>query len=324
MSSSSLRQLSRRRRRAGRSALRREAFGDDEQIDAEEIRSWLRNEELRAGLAAGAGPGRQRRRLRRHLASGATSSPSTSPRRVGWDAFFDWAEAAGRERGLPRVCVDVRRPGTRSRDRCRLAATGYGARRSRWRSTSTTRPADCAAGRISTLRTVRRSSTPRRCAQALNEAFALTTRSGTTSRRASFREFYLRARGFDPSLWLLAWRGDELVGLGARLSGARRRRDARLGGHARRSCASGVGAGSVRHCSSAPSPRSTTAGFRRSASGSTRRTPTGALGLYERAGMRKSSPVRQLGARPVSALRARCPGLPHDDSGGDRPGVPVP
>src|SRR5256885_12995859 len=29
---------------------------------------------------------------------------------------------------------------------------------------------------------------------------------------AHFREFYLRAPGFDPSLWLLAWDGEELAG----------------------------------------------------------------------------------------------------------------
>jgi ribosomal protein S18 acetylase RimI-like enzyme len=29
---------------------------------------------------------------------------------------------------------------------------------------------------------------------------------------AHFREFFLRARGFDPSLWLLAWDGQELAG----------------------------------------------------------------------------------------------------------------
>ncbi len=48
-------------------------------------------------------------------------------------------------------------------------------------------------------------------------------------------------------------------------------------------------------------------GLRRVGLGVDAENPTGALGLYERAGMHKVRPGRQLGARSVSALRARCP-----------------
>jgi mycothiol synthase len=46
---------------------------------------------------------------------------------------------------------------------------------------------------------------------ALNEAFAMDPFFHEAS-PSNFREFYLHARGFDPSLWLLAWDDAELAG----------------------------------------------------------------------------------------------------------------
>src|SRR5689334_23765195 len=46
---------------------------------------------------------------------------------------------------------------------------------------------------------------------ALNEAFAEEWHWHDVS-PANFREFYLRARGFDPDLWLIAEEGGELAG----------------------------------------------------------------------------------------------------------------
>jgi ribosomal protein S18 acetylase RimI-like enzyme len=102
----------------------------------------------------------------------------------------------------------------------------------------------------------------------------------------NFREFYLRQRGFDPSLWLLAWDGDDLAGyvLGWPCRGA----DDTMGwignlGVRPQWRHRGLGGALLRNAFSVLCAR----GLRQVGLGVDAENPTGALGLYERAGMRR-------------------------------------
>jgi ribosomal protein S18 acetylase RimI-like enzyme len=107
---------------------------------------------------------------------------------------------------------------------------------------------------------------------------------------SNFREFYLRARGFDPALWLLAWDGEELAG--SALAYSEQGGDTSLGWvgslSVRRAWRRrGLGDGLLRRAFRALYDR----GLTRVGLGVDAENPTGALGLYERAGMRK---IRQV------------------------------
>jgi ribosomal protein S18 acetylase RimI-like enzyme len=103
---------------------------------------------------------------------------------------------------------------------------------------------------------------------------------------SNFREFYLRARGFDPSLWLLAFAGHELAG--SVLAYPQRGGDTALGwvgtlGVRREWRRQGLGAALLQRAFAALYDR----GLSTIGLGVDAENPTGALGLYERAGMRK-------------------------------------
>ncbi len=281
MSSSSLRRL--RADDAERvAALFGEAFGSERAVDAEEIRSWLRNEELqpdwlrvleRDGTVIGYGDiWPQERELTLDVAAPGS-----------WEPFFEWAEAAGRERGLPRVCVNV----PAGHEVAALAeARGYWL----WRSSFTmqidldARPAEPALPAGLTLRTYETADAELVRAQ-LNAAFGDDAFWHDIS-PSNFREFYLRARGFDPSLWLLAFAGPELVG--SVLAYPERGGDATLGWVGTLGVRSewrrrGLGAALLQRAFAALYDR----GLPTIGLGVDAENATGALGLYERAGMRK-------------------------------------
>jgi mycothiol synthase len=119
---------------------------------------------------------------------------------------------------------------------------------------------------------------------ALNDAFAHDPFFHEVSPSA-FREFYLRARGFDPALWLLAWDGDELAGFV--LAYSERVGEPGLGwigslGVREPWRRRGLGEALLRSAFAALHER----GFRRVGLGVDTENETGALRLYERVGMR--------------------------------------
>jgi ribosomal protein S18 acetylase RimI-like enzyme len=119
---------------------------------------------------------------------------------------------------------------------------------------------------------------------ALNEAF-VDGRDWHDVSAGNFREFFLRARGFDPALWLLAFDGDELAGFSLAYAG--RGGDPELGwigtlGVRRPWRRRGLGEALLRRSFAALYDR----GFRRVGLGVDAENPTGARRLYERAGMR--------------------------------------
>jgi ribosomal protein S18 acetylase RimI-like enzyme len=263
-------------------ALFDEAFGAERTVDAEEIRSWLRNEELEPdwlrvleaeGTVIGYGDiWPEARELTLDVAAPGS-----------WEPFFEWAEAAARERSLPRVCVNV----PAGHEVAGLAeARGYRL----WRSSFTmqielaARPAEPALPAGLTLRTYGTADAELVQAQ-LNAAFSDDVFWHEVS-PSNFREFYLRARGFDPSLWLLAFAGPELAG--SVLAYPQRGGDTTLGrvgtlGVRREWRRRGLGATLLQRAFAALYDR----GLSTIGLGVDAENPTGALGLYERAGMRK-------------------------------------
>jgi mycothiol synthase len=274
------------------------AFGEWRELDAEEIRSWLRNEELKPELLRvleidGRVVGYGDIEIHENEVALDVAAPEQ------WKPFLDWAEETGRANRKPRVRVyspaDHELAGIVRRRGYRL-----------WRSTFTmeTRLDDPAPAMLPglQLRTYRPDVDETKLRATFNEAFAddpfhhhlLTSR---------FREFYLKARGYDPSLWLLAWDGGELAGfvlaypehagntelgwinvLGVRTAWRNR----------------GVGEALLRSAFREPHAR----GLRRAGLGVDAENVTGALRLYERVGMRVVSRgdnyVLQLATSPVS------------------------
>lgn len=127
-----------------------------------------------------------------------------------WSRFLEWAEDAARVRSARRVrVIDY------ARDELAAAASARGY--VLWRSNYTMRiefrsplVVSHAPDRIR-LRTYREEDAePVRLA--LNEIFEPDPFFHEMS-ADRFRAFHLHARGFDPSLWLLAWDGSELAGV---------------------------------------------------------------------------------------------------------------
>lgn len=120
---------------------------------------------------------------------------------------------------------------------------------------------------------------------ALNDAFAADPFWHPVT-PANFRAFYLGARGFDPALWLLAWDGDELAGYA--LSYPERVGDPALGwigtlGVRRPWRRRGLGGALLRSAFGVLYER----GLRRVGLGVDAQNATGALRVYERAGMQR-------------------------------------
>jgi ribosomal protein S18 acetylase RimI-like enzyme len=253
------------------------AFGAQRMIDPDEVRSWFANAEIRPenvrvlevdGSVAGYGdvwPEDDNVML-------DVAAPGH------WDVFFDWAEERARAAGVPQVRAYFAAGHALERV---VQARGY----RYWRS-SYTMQIELHERPPAVLLETRayRDEDGERLRALLNDAFSQDpTWSEITE--SSFREFYLRARGFDPELWFLVWDGDDLVA--SALTFPERFGDTGLGwvsnlavrsSHRRR----GLGEALLRHAFRALYDR----GLRRVGLGVDTENVTGALRLYERAGMR--------------------------------------
>ena len=190
-------------------ALYRVAFGDARPIDAQEIVSWFRSPEVRPdwlrvlevnGRVVGYGD--------IWIDNDEVALEVAAPGH--WHTFLEWAENTARAERLARV-----RAQTYSGQELVDVVEGRGYRL--WRSACTMQtdlgeapPEAPSLPSGIELRAYRRDDADLLRA-GLNEAFAADPffHEATAS---YFREFYLHARGFDPSLWLLAWDGAELAG----------------------------------------------------------------------------------------------------------------
>lgn len=191
-------------------ALFRSAYGDERPIDPAEIVSWLHNAELEPewlrvleldGRVVGYG---DIMIDNEEVVFDAAATPGH------WQTFFDWAEERARAEDARRVRVLLP-----AEHQTEALAKGRGYRL--WRSSYTMNvvlpdvpPKVPPPPNGITFRPYHHGDEDRLRA-AINEAFAGDPffHEETPGR---FREFYLRARGFDPSLWLLAWDGQELAG----------------------------------------------------------------------------------------------------------------
>ena len=185
------------------------AFGEQRPIDAGEVVAWVRNSELKsdwlrvlevADRVVGYGD--------IVVSDDVVAVEVAAPGH--WDVFLDWAEETARAEGVPRVRVFF--PAGHELAQV-LTLRGY----SYWRSAYTMQidfgdvaPDTPAPPRGISLRSYQHTDAELLRA-ALNEAFEDDPFHDEVTPE-SFREFYLNARGFDPSLWLLAWDADALAG----------------------------------------------------------------------------------------------------------------
>jgi mycothiol synthase len=277
MSSSPLRQL-RADDAEAVAALFVEVFGEARPVDAEEIRSWIANTELKPenlrvleqdGRIVGYGD--------IWVEEDEVALDVAAPGH--WEPFLDWAEETARALG-----VRTRAYFEAGHELGRIVE-GRGYRN--WRSSFVMEtdllgppPVELPDGFALTTYADEHHDA---LLATLNEAFAGDPFFHTIG-EANFREFYLKARGFDPALWLLAWDGDELAGFvqayGAHGSDEELGWIGSLGVRApwRRR---GLGEALLRAAFHALHER----GFRRAGLGVDAENPTGALRLYERAGM---------------------------------------
>ncbi|MDP9491650.1 MAG: GNAT family N-acetyltransferase [Actinomycetota bacterium] len=185
------------------------AFGEQRPIDAGEIVGWFRNSELKSDWLRVVEVNDRVVGYGDILVTGdAVAVEVAAPGH--WDVFLDWAEETARAEDVPRVRVFF--PAGHELAQV-LASRGY----HYWRSAYTmqvefgaeapevpTPPAgiDLRSYEDTDAEVVR---------NALNEAF-VDDPFHQEATPEKFRAFYLDARGFDPSLWLLAWDADELAG----------------------------------------------------------------------------------------------------------------
>lgn len=189
-------------------ALFQAAFGEARALDAEEIRTWIRNEELKPEWLQvlevdGAVVGYGDVVIENDEVALDVAAPGY------WDPFLDWAEETARSQSLPRVRAFIPEGHELAEV---VMRRGYRL----WRSSFTMemmldepRPPVLPNGiRLQSYRPETDSEPLRR---ALNEAFADDPFSHEET-VAGFRETFLKARGYDPTLWLLAWAEDEIAG----------------------------------------------------------------------------------------------------------------
>jgi ribosomal protein S18 acetylase RimI-like enzyme len=262
-------------------ALFQETFGESRLIDVEEIRSWLGNDDLRPewlrvleldGRVVGYGdiyPDKRELAL-------DVAAPGH------WHVFIDWAEDEARARSIPEVRLFFPHAHELGQE---AGARGYAHWHSSFRMEidldGPTRPElpdglevrRYTDGDVEELR------------QAMNEAFVLDPMWQEVTPERFRGSFYLGSRGFDPALWAIAWDAHELAGFSLAYPG--RGSDETLGwvgtlGVREPWRRRGLGEALLRTSFCDLWER----GFRRAGLGVDIENVTGALRLYERAGMR--------------------------------------
>jgi mycothiol synthase len=257
------------------------AYGDSRPLDAEEIRSWLHNAEinddwLRVLEVDGHVVGYGDIWVHEDVVQLDVAAPGH------WDVFFDWAESEARRRRIGRVRAYF----THGHELEHVVAQrGY----VYWRSSFSMEielqdPPSAGLPAGLELRTFREGADDSALIAALNDTFAEDPAWHDVT-PSNFREFYLRARGFDPSLWFLAWDGEQLAGFA--LAYPQRSGDATLGwigtlGVGKVWRRRGLGEALLRIAFYELHAR----GLRRVGLGVDAENVTGALRLYERVGMR--------------------------------------
>ena len=187
------------------------AFGDSRRMDGDEIREWLRNEALKPEnlcvLVEGdevVGYGDI------WIDAGTIDLDAAAPGR--WNEMFDWAEDRARNE-------DVQRIRSYFADGHELEglvrARGYEAIRASYTmeiAFGGEGPTRSAAVDGIEIRGYRHPDDEQRMYEAQEEAFE--DHWGHTPQALEvWREFSVRQTNFDPSLWFLAWDGDEVAGL---------------------------------------------------------------------------------------------------------------
>ncbi len=258
-----------------------EAFGDARRMDGNEIREWLRNEALQPenlrvlveeGEVVGYGD--------IWNAGGTVDLDAAAPGR--WGEIFDWAEERARVEGAERVHSFV----TGHELEEVAEARGYRPIRASYTmeidfGDDVPRPTDEIDG--IELRGYRHPADEQRIYEAQEEAFA--DHWGHNPQTIEvWREFSVKQLNFDPSLWFLAWDGEEIAGLA--LNFAERSGDPGYGwvgtlGVRRAWRRRGIGEALLRHSFRALHER----GQRRVRLAVDAESLTGATRLYERAGM---------------------------------------
>jgi ribosomal protein S18 acetylase RimI-like enzyme len=183
------------------------AFGESRRLDPEEVRSWLRNGELDAdwfrvleigGRVVGYGD----ILVEPDVVQLDVAAPGH------WETFFDWAEGEARSRGVPRARAYFE-AGHELEQIVRSRGYRY------FRSSFTMEIAFDAPSTVTVPEGIElrpyRDEDGVTLRAALNEAFAADPVWHDVT-ESNFREFYLGARGYDPALWLLAWDGTDLAG----------------------------------------------------------------------------------------------------------------
>ena len=263
--------------------LYRRAFSEERPIDAAEIKSRLRNPEIKSeilrvldenGEVAGYGD----------VWIGETDIELEVAAPDRWGVFLEWAEETARMHAASRVRVPdyARESGLADA----VAARGYRL----WRSAFTMRidfeealPAPGALASGISLDTFR-DEDAEQLRLALNKVFAPDPFFHELSPE-QFREFHLSHRGFDPSLWLLARTSTEIAGFV--LAFPERMGDRTLGhitslGVRERWRRHGLGQALLRRALQSLRAR----GLRAATLGVDGSNESGAVRLYERAGMR--------------------------------------
>jgi ribosomal protein S18 acetylase RimI-like enzyme len=281
MSSSLLRQL-REDDADAVAALFVEAWGESRRMDGSEIRQWLGNQALkpenllvleRSGRPVG---------YFDVWREGDVADLDVAAHGL-WEEAFDFAENRARELGATRARSFV---ADEHEIEGLLAARGYRKIRSSWTmeiELDEEAPAEPPAPEGIEIRPYRHPEHEQRVYEATQEAFR--DHWGFHPQTLeNWREFNVKARNFEPDMWLVAWAGDEVAG--ASLNYPERSGDPGHGwvgtlGVRRAWRRRGVGEALLRRSFAALHAR----GLRKVRLGVDAENPTGATRLYERAGM---------------------------------------
>jgi mycothiol synthase len=188
-----------------------EAFGDARRMDGGEIREWLRNEALKPeNLRVLEDDGTVVGYVDLWIEPPTMDVDAASVDR--WDELFDWAEGQAPAAGVERVrtfFVEGHPLGAL------VGARGYRNVRASYTmeiDLGDELPPDADAIAGIELRPYRSGTDERATYEAQEEAFQ-DHWDHTPQTFETWREFGIKQTNFDPSLWLLAWDGEEVVGL---------------------------------------------------------------------------------------------------------------